>query len=163
MKIVLLTWLCGPWAHVTNWVVLGSFTPRLYSGTLISLLIGLNDFANSDIRFSYPLPPGELWHYRWSLASLEDSADTPRCFSRPCAHCLAVPDHRQSPWITSLPLVPSYPVAPLITRCTLRCFENPLCLLLCGFFLHYGWFTEPIYPQLFMCFTNSLEYYSIYR
>ena len=33
-------------------VVLGSFTPRLYSGILISLLFGLNDFANSDSRFS---------------------------------------------------------------------------------------------------------------
>ena len=37
-------WLTGPRRH---WVVLGSFTPRLYSGTLISLLFRLNDFANS--------------------------------------------------------------------------------------------------------------------
>ena len=45
MKIVLLTWLCVLRAHVAIWVVLGSFIPRLYSGTLISLLFGLNDFA----------------------------------------------------------------------------------------------------------------------
>ena len=36
--------LTGPHRHL---VVLGSFTPRLYSGILISLLFGLNDFANS--------------------------------------------------------------------------------------------------------------------
>ena len=42
MKIVLLTWLCVPWAHVANWVVLWSFIPRLYSGILISLLFRLN-------------------------------------------------------------------------------------------------------------------------
>ena len=46
-KTVLLTWLCVLRAHIAKWVVLGSFTPRLYSGTLISLLFGLNDFANS--------------------------------------------------------------------------------------------------------------------
>ena len=32
-------WLTGPRRH---WVVLGSFIPRLYSGTLISRLFGLN-------------------------------------------------------------------------------------------------------------------------
>ena len=32
-------WLTGPRRH---WVVLGSFTPHLYSGILISLLFGLN-------------------------------------------------------------------------------------------------------------------------
>ena len=42
-------WLTGPRRH---WVVLGSFTPCLYSGTLISLLFGLNDFSNSNSRFS---------------------------------------------------------------------------------------------------------------
>src|SRR3990170_2319002 len=41
MKTILLTWLCGLRAHVTNRVVLGSFIPRLYSGTLISRLFGL--------------------------------------------------------------------------------------------------------------------------
>ena len=39
-------WLTGPRRH---WVVLGSFTPRLYCGTLISLLFGLNGFANSTL------------------------------------------------------------------------------------------------------------------
>src|SRR3990170_7985484 len=40
-KTVLLTWPCGLRAHIANWVVLGSFIPRLYSGTLNSLLFGL--------------------------------------------------------------------------------------------------------------------------
>ena len=35
-----------------HWEVLGSFIPRLYSGTTISLLFGLNDFANSKTRIS---------------------------------------------------------------------------------------------------------------
>ena len=48
--------LTGPRRH---WVVLGSFIPRLYSGTLISLLFGLNDFSKSDIRVSLSLSPGE--------------------------------------------------------------------------------------------------------
>ena len=43
-KTILLTWLCGLRAHVANWVVLVSFIPRLYSGTSISLLFGLNKF-----------------------------------------------------------------------------------------------------------------------
>mgnify|MGYP007126472394 FL=1 len=50
-------WLTGPRRH---WVVLGSFIPRLYSGTLISLLFGLNDFAKkTNFRFSKILSPGE--------------------------------------------------------------------------------------------------------
>ena len=36
-------WLTGPRCH---WVVLGSFIPRLYSGTLISRLFGLNILLN---------------------------------------------------------------------------------------------------------------------
>ena len=35
----MVVWLTGPCRH---WVVLGSFIPRLYSGTLISRLFGLN-------------------------------------------------------------------------------------------------------------------------
>ena len=35
----MVVWLTGPRRH---WVVLGSFIPRLYSGTLISRLLGLN-------------------------------------------------------------------------------------------------------------------------
>ena len=41
-KKLLLTWLCVLRAHIAIWVVLGSFIPRLYSGTLISRLFGLN-------------------------------------------------------------------------------------------------------------------------
>ena len=36
-----------------HWVVLGSFIPRLYSGTLISLLFGLNDFAENKTNFRF--------------------------------------------------------------------------------------------------------------
>ena len=50
-------WLTGP---RRQWVVLGSFIPHPYSGTLNPLLFGLNDFANSNIRFSWSHPPGEL-------------------------------------------------------------------------------------------------------
>ena len=41
MKIVLLTWLCSPWAHVANWVVLGSFIPRpiLWDSDLSSIRV----------------------------------------------------------------------------------------------------------------------------
>ena len=48
----------GPRRH---WVVIGSFTPRLYSGTLSSLLFGLNDFAKNktNFRFSKVISPGE--------------------------------------------------------------------------------------------------------
>ena len=42
-------WLTGPRRH---WVVLGSLIPHLYSMTLISLLLGLNEFTNSNIRIS---------------------------------------------------------------------------------------------------------------
>ena len=51
--------MCALRAHVAIWVVLGSFMPRLYPGTLISLLFGLNDFANSNIRISWSLSSGE--------------------------------------------------------------------------------------------------------
>ena len=68
--------LTGPRRH---WVVLGSFIPRLYSGTLISRLFGLNDFTNSNARFSQWLPPGEPLPSRWSPAPPETFEDTLRC------------------------------------------------------------------------------------
>ena len=52
----MVVWLTSP-HH--KWVVLGSFIPRLYSRTLISLLFGLNGFTNSNIRISWSHPPGE--------------------------------------------------------------------------------------------------------
>ena len=68
--------LTGPRRH---WVMLGSFIPRLCSETLISLLFGLNDFTNSNARFSQLLPPGEPLHSRWSPTSPEDFEDTLWC------------------------------------------------------------------------------------
>ena len=65
----------GPRRH---WVVIGSFTPRLYSGTLSSLLFGLNDFAKNktNFRFSKILSPGEPLQSRWSPTAPEDFGDT---------------------------------------------------------------------------------------
>src|SRR3954467_15629213 len=40
-------------------LVLESFSPYLCSGTLISLLFRVKDFANSNSRFSHLLHPGE--------------------------------------------------------------------------------------------------------
>jgi hypothetical protein len=60
-KTNLLTWLCGLRAHVTNWVVLGSFIPRLYSGTLISLLFGINKvYKHRHLGSRKFCLPGEL-------------------------------------------------------------------------------------------------------
>ena len=80
--------LTGPRRH---WVILGSFIPRLYSGTLSSFLFGLNDFAKNrtNFRFSKILSPGEpltsddrLLHMK-TLKIL--SADNPRtCVHRFC-------------------------------------------------------------------------------
>ena len=50
----MVVWLTGPRRH---WVVLGSFIPRLYSGILISLLFGLNEFTNSNTRIPWPHSP----------------------------------------------------------------------------------------------------------
>ena len=82
----MVVWLTGPCCH---WVVLGSFTPCLYSETLISLLFGLNDFTKYNIRISLSLSPGEplitddrLLHVK-TLKIL--SADNPRtCVHRFC-------------------------------------------------------------------------------
>ena len=51
-------WLTGPRRH---WVVLWSFTPRLYSGILISLLFGLNDLLTLTLGSrKYFLPESPL-------------------------------------------------------------------------------------------------------
>ena len=50
----LVVWPMGPRRHG---VVLGSFIPRLYSGILISLLLGLNEFTNSNTRIPWPRSP----------------------------------------------------------------------------------------------------------
>ena len=56
--------LTGPRRH---WVVLGSFTPHLYSGTLISLPFGLNEFTNSNIRIPWPHSPQSWISHSYSL------------------------------------------------------------------------------------------------
>ena len=50
-------WLTGP---RRQWVVLGSFIPRPYSGNSTLSSIQVKDFTNSNIRFSWSHQPGEL-------------------------------------------------------------------------------------------------------
>jgi len=59
-KTVLLTWLCGPWAHVAIWVVLGSFIPRpiLWDSYFSSIRVKWF-LLKSNIRISLSLSPGE--------------------------------------------------------------------------------------------------------
>ena len=133
-------WLTGPRRH---WVVLGSFIPRLYSGTLISLLFGLNDFLKSNFRFSKTLSPGEPLQSRWSPTAPEDFGDTLwYSLETLCPSLLLFPTTDKSLWITTY-TCHSYDHPPLIlllqdTPSTLRCSKNPLCLLLCSFFSHCG-------------------------
>jgi hypothetical protein len=84
-----------------QWVVLGSFIPLLYSGTLISLLFGLKDFTNSDSRFSQILL-SESPHARRSPASSEDSEDTHRCYPEPfMLIAFVIPTTDISLWMTT--------------------------------------------------------------
>ena len=64
LLLTLAVWLTGPRRY---WVVLGSFTPRLYSGTLISLPFGLNEFTNSNIRIPWPHSPQSWISHSYSL------------------------------------------------------------------------------------------------
>ena len=94
-------WLTGPRRH---WVVLGSFTSHLYSGTLISLLFGLNDFANNktNFRFSRVLSPGEPLRSGWSPAAPEDFEVTLRySFETLCPLLLQFPTIEISLWINT--------------------------------------------------------------
>ena len=89
----------GPRRH---WVVFGSFIPRLYSGTLISLLFGLNDFQKSNFRFSKTLSPGEPLQSRWSPTAPEDFEDTLRfSLETLCPLLLQFPSTEISLWINT--------------------------------------------------------------
>ena len=91
----------GPRRH---WVTLGSFIPCLYSGTLSSLLFGLNDFAKNktDFRFSKILSPGEPLQSRWSPAAPEDFEVTRRnSFETLCPLLLQFPTIEISLWINT--------------------------------------------------------------
>ena len=83
--------LTGPRRH---WVVLGSFIPRLYSGTLISLLLGLQGFTNSNSRFSELLPPGEPLDTDDRLLHQKISKILYDVLSRLCVIAFAIPSHR---------------------------------------------------------------------
>ena len=110
-KTILLTWLCGLRAHVANWVVLGSFIPLPYSGILISRLFGLNILLTLTL--------GSRIHF---LPEISDIIDD--CLLRQkilqillyvswdiVSTALQFLTTDKSPWITSLPFVPSSPVA----------------------------------------------------
>ena len=85
-------WLTGPRRH---WVVVGYFIPRLYSGTLISLLFGLNDFAENktNFRFSKILSPGEALTPDDRLLDQKIPKILAEVLSRLCAHffCNSLP------------------------------------------------------------------------
>ena len=164
MKIVLLTWLCGPWTHVANWVVLGSFIPLLCSGTLIFLLFGLKDFNNSDSRFSQLFLPESPRSGR-SPASSEDSEDIPRYFSETLVlTAFAIHCHRYIPMgiCMHLSFSWSFIVALVVTRCLkifvvvprilwVYCLAVLFCMKnLMGFFSHLSRIRS---SQLFMCLT----------
>ena len=102
----------GPRRH---WVVLGSFTPRLYSGTLISLPFGLNILLTltlgSRTHFLPEIPDiidDRLLRQKILQILLDVSRDLV-----PTALQFLTTD--KFPWITSLPFVPSSPVA-LVVR-----------------------------------------------
>ena len=82
-------WLTGPRRH---WVVFGSFTPRLYSGTLISLLFGLNEILlNLTLGSRYHFHPESslllmivccTWR-PWRYSSIIPETLVPSAFSIP--------------------------------------------------------------------------------
>ena len=78
--------LTGPRHH---WVVLESFTPSLCSGTLVSHLFGLNDFAKNktNFRFSKILSPGEPLTSDDCRLHQKISKILSDILSRPCARC----------------------------------------------------------------------------
>src|SRR3954471_19587230 len=81
-------WLIGP--RRKNWVVLASFSPYLYSGTLLSHPFGLQilltlTLGSRDYFLPESPPPG----YRRSPDSTEYAEDYPPMNHRdPCALCL---------------------------------------------------------------------------
>ena len=91
----------GPRLH---WVVLESFIPRLYSGTLSSLLFGLIDFARNktNFRFSKIHSPREPLQSRWSPTASEDFEDTLRySLETLCPLLLQFPTTKISLWINT--------------------------------------------------------------
>ena len=108
--------LTGPRRH---WVVLESFIPCLYSGTLISLLFGLNDFAKkTNFRFSKDflpespfIPDDGLIHQKTPKLLYDVIPIT-------CAHriCNSLPSSTPMDNHIHLPFLHSSPVALVITR-----------------------------------------------
>ena len=124
------------------------------------------NFANSNIRISWSLPPGEPLQPRWSPAAPKDFEDTLRCSLETLSLLLLqFPTTDKSLWVTTCIVVhtfiPSCPCYYKIPRITLCCPENPLSLLPLQFFA--TWIPlriitracrVSVHPQLFMCFTN---------
>ena len=110
-----------------NWMVLGSFSPHLYSRNLISLLFQVKDFANSNSRFSWLLPPGEPLISDDSLIDLKIPMILSDKFSGPYVPlAFSIPYHRKIPMDFVNTRNSSCSCCYKIPWNILRCFENPL-------------------------------------
>src|SRR3954466_11881997 len=98
-------WLIGP--RRKNWVVLASFSPYLCSGTLISLLFRVKDFANSNSRFSHLLHPGEPFTLMIAYFTRRSRRYSPIKLSSPYVLIAFITMyHGKSPWIATHPCYP---------------------------------------------------------
>ena len=131
--------------------------------------IRVKHFTNSDIRFSYPLPPGEPRHYRWSPAAPEDSEDTLRCsLETLCLSLLQFPTTDISLWITTytchsynhslllllfkdaLKYSPLPRESPELTALQFFTTWLPIRIIPCTY-------RVSVHPQLFVCFIRFYE------
>ena len=136
--------------------------------------IRVKHFANSDIRLSYPLPPGEPRHYRWSPASREDFEDTLQCYPRSLwLPPLQFPTTNMSLCIANtLAIYTFILVALVITRCLeiLSVVLSVPCATALELFA--AWIPRQIMPHTYRGFIhpscsgvlqNSSKCYSIFR
>ena len=95
----MVVWLTGPRRH---WVVLGSFIPRLYSGTLISRLFGLGILLTLTLgsrAHFFPESPDIIDDHLLRQKILQILLDV---FPRPlCPLPLHFPTTDKSPWIAT--------------------------------------------------------------
>ena len=169
MKIVLLTWLCGPRAHVAKWVVLGSFIPRpiLWDSDISSIRVKWI-LLKSNFRFSKTLSLGEPLQSRWSPTAPEDFEDTLRYpLETLCPLLLQFPATDTSLWITTYTchhiIIARWSCYYKIPWNSLYCSKNRLChclSVLCHLntpknsFSHLSSIRS---SQLFRCFKKVFE------
>ena len=168
MKIVLLTWLCGPWAHVANWMVLGSFTPRplLWDSDLSSIRVKW--FLKSNFRFSKTLSRRAPSVQMIAGCTRRFRSYSPKLFWDFVSVAFAIPYHRNIPMdkYIHLTFILSSPVALVITRCPEILFDIPRILTLTALQFLAAWIPLRIitrawrvsaHPQLFLCFTKVFK------